>query len=206
MKVLIATPLHDGRAEREFINGLLQCHGLYYAWACIEGQANISLARDMLAAQFLASDCTTLVFIDGDMGFGRQDLQALIESPYSLISGLCPRKQAQAGWAYVPLDGKPLSGDGGAVPFQARYTGAAFLRIDRRIFTDVIAAGRCPTYVDGEGRRVHHFFGSGVVEGDFLSEDYYFCDLAARAGHAVRVDPRIRLRHVGRWVFEQPRR
>ena len=72
MKVLIATPLHDGRAERDFINGLLQCHGLYYAWACVEGQANISLARDMLAGQFLASDCTTLVMIDGDIGFGRQ--------------------------------------------------------------------------------------------------------------------------------------
>jgi len=201
LKALIATPLLDGRAGREFINGLLQCHGLYYAWACIEGQANISLARDMLAAQFLASDCTSLVFIDGDIGFGRKDLQALIDAPQPLIGGLCPRKCVELDWACVPLDDQPLPADVCA-PIEVRHTATGFLRIDRRVFTDLIAAGR-PTYPDGEGRTMHHFFGSAVVDGAFLSEDYFFCELAARTGYAVHVHPGIRLRHVGRWTFGQ---
>ena len=37
LKPLIATPLIDGRAEREFINGLISCQSLYHGWACVEG-------------------------------------------------------------------------------------------------------------------------------------------------------------------------
>ena len=203
MKALIATPLHDGRAEREFINGLLQCHGLYYAWACIEGQANISLARDSLAAQFLASDCTTLVFIDGDIGFGRADLQTLLSTPQSLVGGLYPRKRAQADWVFAPAEGHTPAALSGARPFKVRHVGCGFLKIERRVFTDLISSGKCAPYPGVDGHPAHHFFASGVMNGEFLSEDYYFCELAARAGHAVHADPRIRLRHVGRRVYER---
>jgi hypothetical protein len=48
MKSLIATPLIDGRADVEFINGLIACHGPYHGWACVAGVAHISLARDLL--------------------------------------------------------------------------------------------------------------------------------------------------------------
>ena len=201
MQALIATPLYDGRAERDFINGLLQCHGLYYAWACIEGQANISLARDLLAAQFLASDCTTLVFIDGDIGFQRADLQRLLASPHSVTSGLYPRKRADGDWVFQPLlDAPPASDD---KLFQVRHAGAGFLKIERRVFTDLIASGSFPSYPGADGQTTHHFFASGVVEGEFLSEDYYFSEIATRAGHPVYIDPHIRLCHVGRWTYRR---
>jgi hypothetical protein len=50
---------------------------------------------------------------------------------------------------------------------------------------------------------IHHFFPSGLLDGEFLSEDYYFCELAALAGIAVYVDTQIRLRHVGKQVYER---
>jgi hypothetical protein len=49
-----------------------------------------------------------------------------------------------------------------------------------------------------ECHNVHHFFQTGVVDGELLPEDYYFCELALRAGHPTFVDTAIRLRHVGR--------
>ena len=201
MKVLIATPLHDGRADRDFINGLLQCHGLYYAWACVEGQANISLARDMIAGQFLASDCTTLVMIDGDIGFGRSDLETLLRSPHGVTSGMYPRKRDQGGWVFEPQDANVDRQIAAGKPFAVRHAGAGFLKIERRVFTDIAQAGDVATYRGADGQTTHHFFRSGVADGEFLSEDYYFCKLAARAGHAVHVDPRIRLRHIGRRVY-----
>jgi hypothetical protein len=201
MKALIATPLYDGRAERDFINGLLQCHGLYYAWACIEGQANISLARDLLAAQFLASDCTTLVFIDGDIGFQRTDLERLLASPHSVTSGLYLRKRANAEWVFQPVLGAEAPPRD--KPFQVRHAGAGFLKIERRVFQDLIASGSFPSYPGADGQTTHHFFASGVVDGEFLSEDYYFSEIATRAGHPVYVDPRIRLAHVGRWTYSR---
>jgi hypothetical protein len=201
MKVLIATPLHDGRADRDFINGLLQCHGLYYAWACVEGQANISLARDMIAGQFLASDCTTLLMIDGDIGFGRHDVEALLRSPHSVTSGMYPRKRAEGGWVFVPLEGDVDKEIAGGKPFRVRHAGAGFLRVDRRVFTDLIKSGTLPTYPGADGRTTHHFFRSGVTGNEFLSEDYYFGEVARQAGHPTYVDPQIRLRHVGRRIY-----
>jgi hypothetical protein len=201
MKVLIATPLHDGRADRDFINGLLQCHGLYYAWACVEGQANISLARDMIAGQFLASDCTTLVMIDGDIGFGRHDVEALLRSPHSVTSGMYPRKREQGGWVFVPLGGSADNDIATGKPFRVRHAGAGFLRVERRVFTDLIKSGNVTSYPGADGRTTHHFFRSGVAGNEFLSEDYYFCELATQAGHPVYVDPQIRLRHIGRRIY-----
>jgi hypothetical protein len=201
MKVLISTPLHDGRADRDFINGLLQCHGLYYAWACVEGQANISLARDMIAAQFLASDCTTLVMIDGDIGFGRHDLEALLRSPHSVTSGMYPRKRDQGGWVFVPFSSDADKAIASGTPFRVRHAGAGFLRVERRVFTDLIKSGNMATYPGADGQTTHHFFRSGVVGKEFLSEDYSFCELAAQAGHATYIDPKIRLRHIGRRIY-----
>ena len=202
MKTLLATPLHTGAADREFIIGLLQAQGLYAAWSCLEGQANISRARDILAGQFLATDCTSLVFIDGDVGFSRQDLEWLLDSPYPITGGLYQRKSASGQWVCVPQPEAAPAEPGAAHYRRVQRVGTGFLRIDRSVFEALIARELVLEY-PLEANRLHQFFPSGVLDGQFLSEDYYFCELAARAGIAIRVDSRIRLKHVGRYIFQQ---
>lgn len=202
MKVLLATPLHTGAADREFIIGLLQAHGLYAAWTCLEGQANISRARDILAAQFLASDCTSLVFVDGDVGFARHDLQWLLESPFPITGGLYQRKNSTAQWVCVPQPDAAQAVPGHPDYRRVQRVGTGFLRIDRVVFQTLIERKLVADY-PLENNRLHQFFPSGVLDGHFLSEDYYFCELAARAGIDIHVDTRIRLKHVGRFIFQQ---
>lgn len=202
MKALLATPLHDGTAEREFITGLLQAHGLYAGWVCLEGQANISRARDLLAAQFLATDCSTLVFVDGDIGFGHQDLHCLLGSPYPITGGLYPRKSAGRKWVCVPQPEELPPVDGQPDLRRVRRVGTGFLRIDRSVLEAMIGSGQASAF-ELDGKQLHHFFPSGLLDGEFLSEDYYFCELAARAGFGIYVDSRIRLRHVGRQVYRR---
>jgi len=200
MQALIATPLHSGAADREFITGLLDAHGLYAGWMCLEGHANICRARDLLAAQFLDTGCDTLIFIDGDVGFLRKDLELLLASPYPLSSGLYQRKNGSGEWVCFP---QPDQGVPDAQHPQLRRVaraGTGFLRIDRTVFEKLIAGSHVGNYPAGE-RQVHQFFPTGVYQGEFLSEDYYFCELAARAGFGVYVDTRIKLRHVGRHVY-----
>lgn len=202
MKALLATPLHSGTADREFITGLLEAHGLYAGWTCLEGQANISRARDLLAAQFMASDCTTLVFIDGDVGFGHEDLRRLLASPYPITGGLYPRKSTKQRWVCVPQP-EELPPVPGQPDFRrVRRIGTGFLRIDRSVLDAMVSGGHVASY-PLNGNRLHHFFPSGLMDGEFLSEDYYFCELAARAGFGVYADTRIKLRHVGRFVYPQ---
>jgi hypothetical protein len=203
LKVLIATPLIDGRADREFIQGLIQSQGLYQGWACLEGQSHISAARDQLAAQFLATDCDTLVFIDGDIAFTRSDLERLLGAQGTLVSGLYMRKQKQPQWAFMAEEG--LSPDipadaSGLLP--ARAVPAGFLRIQRSVFEDLIRSGLCVSF-RSSASVLHHFFQSGVVNGSFLSEDYMFCHLARQVGHPALIEPRIRLGHVGRKTYSE---
>jgi hypothetical protein len=207
MKALLATPLHTGAADREFIIGLLQAHGLYAAWTCLEGQANISRARDILAAQFLASDCTSLIFVDGDVGFARHDLQWLLESPFPITGGLYQRKNSSAQWVCVPqpeaagiVNGHP---PGNFTSYRrVQRLGTGFMRIDRTVFETLIERKLVADY-PLESNRLYQFFPSGVLDGHFLSEDYYFCELATRAGFDIHIDTRIRLKHVGRFIFQQ---
>ena len=44
-----------------------------------------------------------------------------------------------------------------------------------------------------ECHTVHHFFQTGVVDGELLPEDYYFCEPALRAGHPTFVDTAIHM-------------
>ncbi|HVF17085.1 MAG TPA: hypothetical protein VNA21_09240 [Steroidobacteraceae bacterium] len=202
MKALLATPLHTGAADREFIIGLLQAHGLYAAWTCLEGQANISRARDILAAQFLASDCTSLVFVDGDVGFSRQDLQCLLESPHPITGGLYQRKNGSGQWVCVPQPDDASASAERPNYRRVQRVGTGFLRIDRPVFEKLISGKHVLDY-PLDNNRIHQFFPSGVLDGHFLSEDYFFCELAARAGFDIHIDTRIRLKHVGRFIYQQ---
>ena len=144
MTVLVATPLIDGRGDREFINGLLQSQGLFYAWACVEGQSHISLARDLLAAQFLESGCDTL--IDGDIGFTLADLEKLIVAPRPFVSGMYARKVKNGPWIFKAESENTEVDEraGGLLPVRSVPTG--FLRIDRKVFLRLIEEGICPPY------------------------------------------------------------
>ena len=202
VKSLIATPLIDGRAEREFINGLISCQGLYHGWACVEGVSHIGLARDLLAAQFLASGCDRMIFIDGDIGFARADLERLLATDKSLVSGMYPRKNPGMNWSFKTVSPEPDEALPAKGLIPVRYAPCGFLSIERRVFDGIAKSGSCPTY-SYEGHTVNHFFQTGVVDGEILPEDYFFCELARRAGHAPFVDTAIRLRHIGRAVYER---
>jgi len=202
MKALVATPLHSGAADREFVTGLLQAHGLYAGWTCLEGHANICRARDLLAAQFLATDCTTLLFIDGDVGFGRQDVERLLASPYPVTGGLYQRKNGSGEWVCHPQPQDAPADVAHPSLRRVARVGTGFLRIDRVVLQNMIAGGHVAEYPVGD-LRVQQFFPTGVLDGEFLSEDYYFCELAARAGFGVYVDTRIKLKHVGRFVYQE---
>jgi hypothetical protein len=143
---LIATPLIDGRAEREFITSLISCQGLYRGWACVEGVSHIGLARHLLAAQFLASGCDRMVFIDGDIAFTRADLERLLAADKSVVSGMYPRKSPAMNWSFKSAS----TGTEDRLPAKAlapaRYVPCGFPRVDRRVFNDIANSGSCTAY------------------------------------------------------------
>jgi hypothetical protein len=80
-RLLVATPLYGG-AEADYLRsvvsltGAAERAGVGCSFAWLSNNAVIERARNALAAAFLQSDATHLVFVDGDIGF---DADALID-------------------------------------------------------------------------------------------------------------------------------
>lgn len=83
VRLMIATPLYDG-AQADYLRsivgltGAAERAGVPCSFAWLSNNAVIDRARNLLAARFLASDATHLVFIDGDIGFDPDQLIALV--------------------------------------------------------------------------------------------------------------------------------
>lgn len=101
--LLVATPLYDG-AQADYLRSIVGLvgaaarRGLPCAFAWLSNNASISRARNVLAAAFLQSDATHLVFIDGDIGFEPDVLLDLItrmqgDDRLAVVGAPCPKRR-----------------------------------------------------------------------------------------------------------------
>ena len=83
--------------------------------------------------------------------------------------------------------------------------GTGFLRVHRTVLEKMKDVG--PSNANWSQHYVNHgsdeweFFPVGVVNKEFLSEDWYFCDRARALGFKIMLDTRIQLRHEGVAIY-----
>jgi hypothetical protein len=83
LRLMIATPLYDG-AQADYLRSVIGLtaaatqRGVGCSFAFLSNNAAIDRARNLLAAAFVQSDATHLVFIDGDIGFDPEALEQLL--------------------------------------------------------------------------------------------------------------------------------
>jgi hypothetical protein len=103
LRLLIATPLYGG-AEADYLRsvvgltGAAERAGVECAFAWLSNNAVIDRARNALAATFLQSDATHMVFIDGDIGFDPEALIELIklmqrDDRLAVVGAPCPKRR-----------------------------------------------------------------------------------------------------------------
>lgn len=101
-RLMVATPIYDG-AQGSYVRAALdlafkaQGAGLAVRFEFILYQASITRARDLLAAIFLASDCTHLLFIDADIDFAADDVFSMLHAmreraDCAVLGAACPRR------------------------------------------------------------------------------------------------------------------
>jgi len=172
----------------------------------------VSRARNRLAAAFLASDCTHLLFLDTDLVFSPDHIARLISHGEPLVAGLYPKKQAELGWVCNVLDaeeGGPGAPDARGL-HAVKYAGTGCLLIAREVFGEMRAAYPELAYQpdDGDGTGEYwDFFSVGVWECPrtgrrrYLSEDWWFCQRARDLGFEVLMDTSVVLKHCGEAVY-----
>ena len=176
----------------------------------IVGNSNVPRARNELAAGFLASEYDTLLFIDDDMGFAREDVLRLLASEHDVIGGVGVKKSIRPDtdperWCMRRLNGELHQDEMGAIEVEAVGTG--FLKITREPFERMRAEHpewkrRGWPNMPAEVRACYYeFFRFGNEGEDEIGEDVGFCREWRRLGGSVWIDPTIKLDHVGEYVY-----
>ena len=216
--IMVATPAYNGQVHAVYTNCLLKLfaaciqRGIGFSFAHTTSQSLIPMARNELADYFLQSDCSHLLFIDGDMGFDADQVLRMLEADVEVIGAICPQKKvnwraikqavldnpsidvthlAQLGATYKtfqPLNGEPIYLD---APLEVEHIGTGIMFIKRSAFEGVQA--HVPL-VDGK----HQYFEAKVHDdGRLLSEDLHFCTVFRQAGGAVHAAPWLEVSQLG---------
>lgn len=213
MKLFLALPVYGGY-HPHFTGALMQYlthrHRPYGLMVRpLVGDSAVGRARNRLAAQFLASDCTHLLFLDTDLVFGPADIQRLVDHPEPIVAGLYPKKQPSLAWVCNMLDPSPAPRPDGLQ--EVKYAGTGCLRIAREVFESMADAYPELEYQPDDGEqfdgRMWDFFTMGVWRCPetgrrrYLTEDWWFCQRARDMGYPIWMDTQIVLKHCGDAVY-----
>jgi hypothetical protein len=206
-KVMICTPCRDGKFHASYSAGILQSNGLYGGWLPMAGQSDIYVARNTLANTFLQNKAfDTIVWIDSDIGFTRDNLKQLLDSTEPVVSGLYTDKCQPPRPFCRDEEGKPVVD--ADIPQQGmistNFLPGGFLRVDRIVYETIAAKGLAPEYGGINNLPIFwQFYNGRIFQRNLLSEDYSFSLLVKEAGFTSWIDCGIRLNHDGR-TYEQP--
>ncbi len=203
-KVLITTPIRGNQTQTLYTAGLLQSAGLHGGWLPLAGQSDIYVARNVLANEFFRrKEFDTMVCIDSDIGFTRNDLQQLIDTTEPIVSGLYTDKcqppmpfcRGNDGMQ-IPLNEIPTEG-----MLKSRFMPGGFLKVEREVLQTIVDKKLVASYGNGQ---FHHFYNGRIALDNLLSEDYSFCELVREAGFQGWIHCGVRLSHDGRTLDPQP--
>jgi hypothetical protein len=161
----------------------------------IRGDSLVSRARNRIVAEFMKSDCDTLLQIDTDIGFDPDKMIKMLQRGLPVVGGLYALKQKnETAWCMNSLAGKRDRRDGTT---EVLYIGTGLFAVKREVFACMIEDGCAQEYEadDNEKKmKLWDFFRVGVVDDDqvkrrrYLSEDWYFCNMARKLGYKIFAD------------------
>lgn len=178
-------------------------HGIEFAIGSICGCSVVSKARNMLADEFLQTQCTDLMFIDSDINYEPEDILRLLawttEEGVGITAGVpCARKPERT---YIVTmeekdDGSIDTDEMGLI--NTKRVATAFMMVRRQVFETLRDSHPEWQYLDEKtGKMIHAFFDFKVTPAGYLGEDFLFCDRVREAGYRILIDPTIKLGHMG---------
>lgn len=210
-KVFIALPTYSNNMRRDFVMSLIgilwtdPIPGIDWTIGTIGGDG-VARSRNDLARNFLTTTaCDIILFIDIDIVFQPHHVARILElvgPERPIIGGRYPAKTMEHRWIENDLPNEKPDQDG---LLRVMEVGTGFKAYHRSYFEKVRDAfPEIRYWCDGADTRdeAWDFFSMGVVNGRYLSEDYYADYRANRLGIPVFVDTRCELQHEG--VFKYP--
>jgi hypothetical protein len=158
----------------------------------------VARSRNNLAAMFLESDCTHLFFLDNDIIIEPWQFQKLLDADKDLVCALYPKKQGALAWVINHLSMNETPDKFGRMRVKHAGTGAWLL--ERKALEKHIAKRPEIKYVES-GLTRWDVFPMHAVNGEYLSEDWFFCNRWIEDGFEIWVDTTCQLRHIGKIIY-----
>ena len=209
-RLMVAIPAYDGKLNIKSAFALANLAiqtaqaGVTLYLTQVSGCSLITKARNMLVADFLASDATDLLFVDADVIITADDVMRLLalSGDKDITAGAYPRRSKDKKFftdLHLTDDGKLEFADG---MLRVKRIGTGFMLIRRHVLEtlrDKHPEWRC--YNNVLERDEHAIFDFQIKDGEYYGEDYTFCNRAAEEGFTVHLDTDINLPHVGTEEF-----
>jgi hypothetical protein len=224
-KLYLATPMYGGNCTAGYTSSVINlAKRVAYEHMFVTNESLVTRARNMLTHMFLNSDCTHMLFVDADVAFDVDGVQAMLDADKPIIGALYAKKVIDwnavhnavmrgAQPMHLPQVASPAYVQGNITafdkPVEVRSVGTGAMLIKREVFEtlkDSTPKGKLGSSVVGQiapDTVVHHYFESGQDDdtGEFLSEDYHFCQKWRKVGGKVYCAPWVRTVHIGTHHF-----
>lgn len=207
MKLFIATPAYDGKVFAQYAIALAETM-LFLAGNQIQCQLHIPTGGSLLVAErnrilmeFMKSDCTHLLCVDADLGWPAQAVLAMLKHDVEFVAGVYPARGEKSFIFRAKLkeDESIIKNENGLLAMQ--YIPAGFMLLKKSAIKKMMDF-HDDLYYEPKAETLKHLngwclFDTGVWEGEFWGEDYFFCRKAREAGIDIWVDPLIEFDHAG---------
>lgn len=205
MKILVATPVYDGKVPVETVACLLREQTV--AAGCGDTLSTVflptcshpAMGRNQLAADFLASGADRLVFLDADVTFDAGAIVRIAHSPVDFVGGAYRFKRDIESYPVGWLQNAELWANEQGLLEVATLPGG-FLSLSRKVFDTLKAAHPDRSY-EHLGHKAHCYFQMPFHGVDLFGEDAFFCKEWRDTGGKVFLDPELTLTH---WDFNRP--
>lgn len=207
-KLFIGIPAYDGKISigaAVSLSQLLVGHspalgGNAIHVVMLPGESHVNRARNRLVKLFLNTDCTHLLFVDSDISFSPQNIDALLARDCPIVAGLYAKKElGEPQWVVNQLPGTTEPDETGLI--EVMFAGTGFMLIARTVFEKFIQELRDEIEYDDDSSHglgvMWNFFHCGVRKRRFLTEDWWFCDVWKDFGGQIFADTRVQLGHTG---------
>jgi len=229
INLMVGTPMYGGKADCVYIETILHIKhwcmknnvGLEFCF--LTNQSSISHARNDVAAEFLSSDCTHLLFLDADVGFNVDpSLKEMLDLDLEFVVGSYPKKRidwarvvdmAKAGMSPEDIERKASTQliDPQTQNFdyskviQISHAPTGLMLLKREVFTKFRNHyGETGRAYSSWGKPRYNYFGTAVVPSrdTYLSEDTYFCMHHTGAGGQIHFLPWVKAVHEGYYRYK----
>lgn len=207
--IFVALPAYDFKVSLKLAVSLAKFtqqasqHGVVVQIGSICGCSVVSRVRNLLAQDFMESNCDYLLFIDSDINFEADAIFRLMAwgtDPRKGIVAAVPRVRSENAVYIADLDydvnGELTMNNMGLV--RGKRVATAFMLVRREVFITMAEAHPEWQYYDKKtDRMLTAMFDFQVTDEGYMGEDFLFCDRARELGFEVWIDPTITLGHMG---------